>query len=565
MLRALWGAAFLTGRATCKPLKFSVVEPVACSLMSKCGMVLGHDLSSQDKSGCCTFGQRTFSTSRNTPETTSGRESARPFAEVGSGELIRDYVYQSILTLPQWIVEYGLWTTQRMLESQYRGIAIAALRATSFRHFCAGSDAAEATETLQRLKQLGLRGILDYSVEDASDDRACDANLETLLGALDYALAHAPADSITHVCLKMSSLTPDGLLERISECLWYHHHNRVNAATDASTSDYGKASTAREDASGAASGAASALETPQPGPAGQGNGHSWREGAELPVLVDSSIMPYADVPPRPSLSGEDEAALLRCLERLRAVCLDVAARRQAGHSELQVMVDAEDASIQPAIDHLAHRLMAEFNQGGVCVVNTVQAYRKDSVALLAAIQKALPKTGIQYGLKLVRGAYLEKERALAAAQNRDCIIHDNIGATHAGYNKCAGMALTSVVAATPDTSVGRVASLVLATHNEASCVTIATKALELGLQPTDRRLQFSQLKGMADSLSLGLVKRGFQVSKYLPFGPVDVVVPYLLRRLDENKGMLSGARSERKKIWAEMMSRMGWKKDKASA
>ncbi|KAI3929896.1 hypothetical protein MKW98_004050 [Papaver atlanticum] len=155
--------------------------------------------------------------------------------------------------------------------------------------------------------------------------------------------------------------------------------------------------------------------------------------------------------------------------------------------------------------------------------------------------------GVKVGYKLVRGAYLSSELQLASSLGCSSPIHNTIQDTHECYNECASIMLEKVANGT--------GAIVLATHNLNSGGVAAAKAQELGLGKSNPKLQFAQLKGMADGLSFALKNAGFQVSKYLPYGPVDMVIPYLLRRAEENRGMLSTSTIDRELMKHEVLRR----------
>ncbi|KAF3334901.1 Proline dehydrogenase [Carex littledalei] len=159
------------------------------------------------------------------------------------------------------------------------------------------------------------------------------------------------------------------------------------------------------------------------------------------------------------------------------------------------------------------------------------------------MMKSGENEGICTGIKLVRGAYITRETRVASSLGVPSPIHGSILETHRCYNECASFLLEKV----RDGS----GAVVLATHNTKSRKLAAAKAEELGIRKGDTKLQFAQLMGMADGLSLGLRNAGFQVNKYLPFGPVDHVIPYLVRRAEENKGFLSTSVQDRQLNYQE--------------
>ncbi|KAF2312295.1 hypothetical protein GH714_032190 [Hevea brasiliensis] len=152
------------------------------------------------------------------------------------------------------------------------------------------------------------------------------------------------------------------------------------------------------------------------------------------------------------------------------------------------------------------------------------------------------------GFKLVRGAYMSTERKLASSLGYQSPIHNNIQQTHSCYNDCASFLLEAIT----NGSHG----VILATHNVQSATLAAKKAQDLGIGNGNQKLEFAQVYGMAEALSFGLRNAGFQVSKYLPFGHVEIVMPYLLRRAEENRGLLSASGLDRVLTRKELCRRL---------
>ncbi|GJM91404.1 hypothetical protein PR202_ga07768 [Eleusine coracana subsp. coracana] len=167
---------------------------------------------------------------------------------------------------------------------------------------------------------------------------------------------------------------------------------------------------------------------------------------------------------------------------------------------------------------------------------------------LEAQVRAAEKERVRLGLKVVRGAYMAREARLASSLGVPSPVHGTIQDTHDCYNGCAAFLLDRV-------RRGH-ASVMLATHNVESGQLAAARAQELGVAKSDPNLQFAQLMGMADGLSLSLRNAGFQVSKYLPYGPVDQIIPYLIRRAEENRGMLSASSFDRQLLRKELVRRV---------
>ena len=218
------------------------------------------------------------------------------------------------------------------------------------------------------------------------------------------------------------------------------------------------------------------------------------------------------------MSTEEEAAWARGRRRFERIC-------EAAHAAgVPVLVDAEESWIQQAIDDLATEMIQRFNTQRAIVYNTVQLYRHDRLAYLRKEAEAAKAKGYHLGLKYVRGAYMEKERERAAAKG----YPDPIGATKAIVDADFDNALRYAAE-----HIGHMAVLV-GTHNEESTLLMARLMQQNGLAKNDPRIHFGQLLGMSDNISFNMALAGYNVVKYVPYGPVSKVLPYLIRRAQEN-------------------------------
>ncbi len=217
-------------------------------------------------------------------------------------------------------------------------------------------------------------------------------------------------------------------------------------------------------------------------------------------------------------SAADQAAWERVEGRVTALC------RAAAEAGKRIMIDAEESWIQPAIDRLAEGAMAAFNRERPVVFTTVQLYRHDRLAYLEALGARADAAGFQVGVKLVRGAYMEKERARAADLGYPDPIQPDKAATDRDYDAALRWC------------IGRIdrTAVVAGSHNEASNALLCSLMADAGLAPSDPRVAFAQLLGMSDTISFNLAADGFQVAKYVPYGPLLEAIPYLLRRAEEN-------------------------------
>jgi len=211
----------------------------------------------------------------------------------------------------------------------------------------------------------------------------------------------------------------------------------------------------------------------------------------------------------------------RVRERMYAIC-DVANEKGIG-----ILIDAEETWIQDPIDRLAIELMGVYNKEKVVVYNTYQLYRHDRLHFLKLSHKLAVEGNFLLGAKLVRGAYMEKERERALAMNYPSPIHDDKNATDADFDAATLYCIQNK----------ENISLIVASHNEHSNLSIVTKMQGLGMSNNDTKVHFSQLFGMSDHISFNMALENYNVSKYLPFGPIQDVIPYLMRRAQENSSV----------------------------
>jgi proline dehydrogenase len=207
--------------------------------------------------------------------------------------------------------------------------------------------------------------------------------------------------------------------------------------------------------------------------------------------------------------------------RMRRIC-EAAADRAVG-----VLVDAEETWIQGPVDVLAILMMEEFNKGRATVYNTIQLYRHDRLVFLQDSFEAAEQRDFILGAKLVRGAYMEKERKRALGVGAVSPIQPDKEATDRDYNAAVAFCVEHLE---------RIATIV-ASHNEYSNLNAVKLLQERGLPMGHPHIHFSQLYGMSDNITFNLAKAGCAVSKYLPFGPIRDVIPYLMRRAQENSSM----------------------------
>ena len=193
-------------------------------------------------------------------------------------------------------------------------------------------------------------------------------------------------------------------------------------------------------------------------------------------------------------------------------------------NDIPILVDAEDSFYQNFIDSVVLEMMEKFNRSKAIVFNTYQMYRVDRLDVLKNDIERARKKGFYLGAKFVRGAYMEKERERARRMNYPDPIQPDKESTDRDYNMALKVSVENI----------DVVSVFNGTHNEKSSMYLVELMKEKGLDPGDQRLWFSQLFGMSDHISFNLAEEGYNVAKYVPYGPVRFVLPYLMRRVEEN-------------------------------
>lgn len=218
------------------------------------------------------------------------------------------------------------------------------------------------------------------------------------------------------------------------------------------------------------------------------------------------------------LSAQEKADYTKALARVNAIC------KAAHEANVPLFIDAEDSWFQDAIDRMVNAMMAMYNKEKAIIFNTLQMYRHDRLAFLKKTHQEGIAGGYYIGIKLVRGAYMEKERERAEKEGYPSPIHSTKAATDTDYD----LALTYMVE-----NIDRF-SICAGTHNEQSSLHLINLLAAKGIDKSDSRVHFAQLLGMSDHISYNVAHAGYLVAKYVPYGPVKEVMPYLLRRAQEN-------------------------------
>uniref|UniRef100_A0A8C3JRY1 Proline dehydrogenase n=1 Tax=Calidris pygmaea TaxID=425635 RepID=A0A8C3JRY1_9CHAR len=240
---------------------------------------------------------------------------------------------------------------------------------------------------------------------------------------------------------------------------------------------------------------------------------------------------------------EEDLQMKRMLQRM-----DTLAKR-ATEKGVRLMVDAEQSYFQPAISRLTLEMQRRFNRDRAIIFNTYQCYLKEAYDNVTVDVELSRREGWHFGAKLVRGAYMEQERERAAQIGYEDPINPTYEKTNEMYHRCLDYVLEEI-------KHSRKANVMVASHNEDTVKFTLRRMMELGIHPSEKKVCFGQLLGMCDQITFPLGQAGFPVYKYVPYGPVNEVLPYLSRRAQENRGFMQRANRERDLLWREFKRRL---------
>ncbi len=227
---------------------------------------------------------------------------------------------------------------------------------------------------------------------------------------------------------------------------------------------------------------------------------------------------YEKVGKQVTLTTQENEEWFKIISRFEKIC------QEAYSKKVKLLIDGEESWMQDAADELVEQMMEKFNKEDVLIFNTLQCYRWDRFDYLKKLHERAQNKGFKIGMKLVRGAYMEKEAKYAEANQLKNPICETKLATDENFNNCLIYMVDHV----------EEMAIFAGTHNEESSYLLMKLMVQNQITKNDKRIWFGQLYGMSDNISFNLAQEGYNVAKYLPFGPVRDVVPYLIRRAQEN-------------------------------
>ena len=227
---------------------------------------------------------------------------------------------------------------------------------------------------------------------------------------------------------------------------------------------------------------------------------------------------YQKIGEKKELTEKEQAEWKRVVNRFDQVC------KKAHDLDVSLLIDGEESWMQDAADDLVEDMMRKYNHKKAIVFNTLQTYRWDRLQYLKDLHKRAMENGFKIGIKVVRGAYMEKENERAMEKGYPSPICESKKATDENFDATVAYMINNL----------ETISLFSGTHNEESCYKLMQLINDYRLEKNNPGIWFGQLYGMSDHISFNLAQYGYNVAKYLPFGPVRDVMPYLIRRAEEN-------------------------------
>lgn len=505
----------------------------------------------------------------------SFQETERIFQPKSSLELLRAYGVFRVCQWP-WLVKQSENLVKLAYKFPGKKVTNDLLRATFFGHFCAGEDANEIRPVIHSLSNAGIGAILDYAAEadvaeprdlngvsqnlvsartyDYEDESTCDANAAIARQAIIDAGSTKEPGEPAFAAIKCTALGKPELLMRMSSIivqanLLFHSLDGPNLSRAKSQYleklvDYPTLSAGLRNAG---------LDMDEP--------EIERLFSEMDKSSGDGVIDYVDwvsfldpfdltmgpltqfIQEKP-LDEREKMQLRNMIHRLEALAAE------AAEHGVKLMVDAEQTYMQPGIDHLVLNLQRKYNRDNQDVIyNTFQCYLKISSDRVDIDLERARRENFRFACKLVRGAYMVQERKRARDKGYSDPIHNSIEDTHRNYDAQVKKLLHN----------NHIASFMVASHNEESVRNTVKLMEDMRVDKRGGYVYFGQLLGMCDHVSYTLGSEGYRVFKYVPYGPISEVLPYLIRRAQENSGLMTGASKEMELLQKELMRRVGMK------
>lgn len=446
------------------------------------------------------------------------------------------------------------------------------IKKTIFKQFCGGEDREDVVPFMHELQKAGIGSILDFSIEadlPAEGDtrtpeeirNAANDHADFVTDQYRQAVKTASFLPGSFIAVKVTGLASPQLLEKSTSILHYLRSSFITADEDQDgllTHSQFKSITEKLPGATPAS-VEAAVSRADPSNSGSVDWISYLASLSMVKPDSKNLYLGADRHYNAKsadcqwdvgfFSPEERTDIDLLMKRLEAICLD------AVNSGVRLMIDAEQSYFQASIDLVANELSQKYNRSGLSpvVYNTYQMYLKESYEKMRNDLIHAKRDGWSFGAKIVRGAYMVSERKRAADLGVPDIIQDTIEDTHSAYNGAIDLLLGELAASKPDFPG---LSFMVASHNKESVVRTCRQMEQLGLSHEGGQVLFGQLMGMHDTTTYALAKEGFGAFKYIPYGPVREVMPYLIRRAQENSTVMDGVSKEQEALYAELGRRI---------
>ncbi|KAI8823586.1 FAD-linked oxidoreductase-like protein [Fimicolochytrium jonesii] len=526
--------------------------------------------------------QHNTTTSPTPPSGSSEAKDLRPYANRTTAELINSLLVFQLCGMPR-LVEASPTILEWTEKMKLHGIAYAIIKRTFFKHFCGGEDLKEVVPTLEAFKKNHVGGILDLAMEADMDEAslAGPAALEQarkVANMFKESVDIASQTTGSFIAVKITALLPPSVLLAWSNTLNLLHQ----AFTEADSNKDGKI-TAKE---------FEKLSSTFPLITGQtaknlfeqsdrdkDGSIDWIDLSETFTIYNNEAARALIRKPLEPQTPDNPLITAELLDTAAPILPEIdSVAQHAKDLRVRIMVDAEQTYFQPAVDDVALVLCKKFNPSlkpsdaqssethssprGPIVYNTYQLYLRDTYANLVTDVERAERAGYALGVKIVRGAYMHAERERAEAIGIPDPIQPDIKSTHKAYDAAIDFLVGKVakgIASTASSSA-RPITFVVASHN-AHSIQHARKAMAAAnVAPNEGSIAFAQLMGMQDGTTFSLAAQGYKVFKYIPYGPVDVTIPYLQRRALENQDILKpdgGVAQDRASLIRELKIRFG--------
>nr|XP_023030412.1 proline dehydrogenase 1, mitochondrial isoform X2 [Leptinotarsa decemlineata] len=522
-------------------------------------------------------------------------------------ELIRAYVVYTLCSFES-LVTHNMKLMKLAKDVLGEKLFILLMKATFYGHFVAGEDQVKIRPTLERLRSFGVKPILDYSVEeDLSQEEAekleveasvpeagdeanvegslkqyhvdktfadrrykvqsartyfylneatCERNMETFIRCLEAIAGATYGTGIT--AIKLTALGRPQLLLQLSEVIMRARqymteivggegnvlsHHLKHEDLEAKFEKIQDKESLRKFLKQVTYDKQGVLHL-FPWSGIIDDNQELSTTFRVPDLKSGRMIRLIT-----QLSPKEEEMFRNMIRRMNTIV------KAAQDMDVRIMVDAEQTYFQPAITRITLEFMRKYNKDKAIVFNTYQCYLRNALSEVATDLEQAKRQNFYFGAKLVRGAYLEQERARAAAMGYPDPTNPSFEATSEMYHNTLTECLRRIKAFKEKGEDKKIAIMV-ASHNEDTVRFAIEKMKEFGIEPSDKVICFGQLLAMCDYITFPLGQSGYSAYKYIPYGPVNEVLPYLSRRAHENKGVLKKIKKEKSLLSKEILRRL---------